>query len=304
MQNQDEFYIGYLPKAPKKISGSLKLIIFLLMLIMAFVAFMVVANEEKFDESTFEYGKLTELKGVIVKHPVPMLKVKMGIDPDKKEVYRSFILVNFGKMGVYELVDDLASKMDEPLDQYEVTVQGTLIYFDGKTLLELSNQSASIINFEKRDGTEPVSNFLTLQEEAILQGEIIDPKCYFGVMKPGFGKVHRSCAVRCISGGIPPVLMMKDKQGEMNYVLLTDYGWGPINQKILDKVGKAVRISGQLQSVDDWYVLKVNEAKAISLLEDPIHWGKDVYSNLVVDFQNSGKHTCPYHPEMSISLCQ
>jgi len=25
-----------------------------------------------------------------------------------------------------------------------------------------------------------------------LQGEIIDPKCYFGVMKPGKGKIHRS----------------------------------------------------------------------------------------------------------------
>ena len=28
--------------------------------------------------------------------------------------------------------------------------------------------------------------------------------CFLGVMKPGRSKPHRACAVRCISGGIPP----------------------------------------------------------------------------------------------------
>jgi len=36
-----------------------------------------------------------------------------------------------------------------------------------------------------------------------LVGEIVDSKCYFGNMNPGNGKVHRDCAVRCMSGGIP-----------------------------------------------------------------------------------------------------
>lgn len=43
-----------------------------------------------------------------------------------------------------------------------------------------------------------------------LEDEIIDPKCYFGVI-PGKGKIHRSCAIRCISDGIPPVLATTDK---------------------------------------------------------------------------------------------
>jgi hypothetical protein len=38
-------------------------------------------------------------------------------------------------------------------------------------------------------------------------GEIVDSKCYLGVMNPGQGKVHRDCAARCLSGGIPPVLV-------------------------------------------------------------------------------------------------
>ena len=38
-----------------------------------------------------------------------------------------------------------------------------------------------------------------------LIGEIVDSKRYLGVMNPGNGKVHRDCAVRCLSGGIPPI---------------------------------------------------------------------------------------------------
>ncbi|MCG8306547.1 MAG: hypothetical protein MI975_04090 [Cytophagales bacterium] len=303
MQHQDAFYIGYLPKAPKNMAGLLKIVIATIALLMIFVASMVVVNEEKFDESTFEYGRLTELKGVVSKHPVPMLKVAMGTNPEGQTVYRSFVLVNFGKMGAYELVDELAAKMDEPLDRYEVTVRGTLIYFDGKTLLELTNRSASFLGHSMRNSPGPVSNSVTIDEAASLEGEIIDPKCYFGVMKPGFGKVHRSCAVRCISGGIPPVLMMKNKTGSRTYVLLTDFDWQPVNRKILDKIGKGVRVSGSLQKVDDWHVLKLNEATPVALLNDPINLAKNTDA-LWAMRDNHKATTCPYHLESAINLCR
>src|SRR5258708_24539109 len=38
-------------------------------------------------------------------------------------------------------------------------------------------------------------------------GEIVDSKCYLGVMNPGQGKVHRDCAARCLSGGTPPIFV-------------------------------------------------------------------------------------------------
>ena len=44
-----------------------------------------------------------------------------------------------------------------------------------------------------------------------VKGEIVDPKCFFGVMKPGEGKPHKDCAIRCILGGIPPVLKVTDE---------------------------------------------------------------------------------------------
>jgi hypothetical protein len=34
-------------------------------------------------------------------------------------------------------------------------------------------------------------------------GEIVDTKCYLGVMNPGTGTVHKDCAAHCLRGGIP-----------------------------------------------------------------------------------------------------
>jgi hypothetical protein len=56
-----------------------------------------------------------------------------------------------------------------------------------------------------------------------INGEIIDPKCYFGVMKPGKGKPQCDCAIRCILGGITPMLVVKNEQGDANYYLLASY---------------------------------------------------------------------------------
>jgi hypothetical protein len=43
--------------------------------------------------------------------------------------------------------------------------------------------------------------------ERILIGEIVDTKCFLGVMNPGEGKVPRECAALCLSGGIPRALL-------------------------------------------------------------------------------------------------
>jgi len=46
-----------------------------------------------------------------------------------------------------------------------------------------------------------------------LRGEIVDAKCFFGVMRPALGKVHRACAIRCLSGGVPAGLRVLDGEG-------------------------------------------------------------------------------------------
>jgi hypothetical protein len=54
-----------------------------------------------------------------------------------------------------------------------------------------------------------------------LSGEIIDPKCHGGAMKPGDGKAHKACATLCLRGGIPPVFLASNGQ---RYLLVDEAG--------------------------------------------------------------------------------
>ena len=77
-------------------------------------------------------------------------------------------------------------------------------------------------------------------------GEIVDSKCYFGVMNPGNGKVHRDCAARCISGGIPPALTVRDAAGTVRTILLASSDGRALHREVLDFVAEPVKITGQL----------------------------------------------------------
>ncbi len=99
-----------------------------------------------------------------------------------------------------------------------------------------------------------------------LIGEIVDSKCYLGNMNPGNGKVHRDCAVRCLSGGIPPVFATNDFNGSPAVLLLT----GP-NQKrlpreaFLDRVAQPIRIHGRVVQIGDKLFLETESSAIISL---------------------------------------
>ena len=229
--------------------------------------------------------------------PYPLLKVSQGNDLNGNPIYKSVLLVNFGKKGVKEIVDQLQNKIGN-LEEYEITLRGTLIYYDGKTSLEFTDGPDSIIKYEK-------SNVKTLPRQTTalgtqkFTGEIVDPKCYLGVMKPAWGKAHRSCARRCISGGIPPVLIVTNEQGESNYLLITDKTGSPLHGEILPFVGLNVEMEGEVEQVDDWLVLKVN-LNDIVLSTTVNGWFENLLTELKIIEENE---ICHIHPTSFISLC-
>jgi len=87
-------------------------------------------------------------------------------------------------------------------------------------------------------------------------GEIIDPKCYAGSMKPGDGKTHKACAALCLRGGIPPVFVTGPDHAA--YVLTTA-GGRPIQgddlARVIAVVGDRVEMSGRPWMIDDLYFL-------------------------------------------------
>jgi hypothetical protein len=99
-----------------------------------------------------------------------------------------------------------------------------------------------------------------------LRGEIVDSKCYLGVMNPGNGKVHRDCAARCISGGAPPAFIAADATGETRVLLLAGSDGRALNKEILSFVAEALEIPGQLVRSGSNLVLK---AEPSAFLRNP-----------------------------------
>ena len=270
---EEEFYIGYYPNAPNGIVRAMKIVIGAIFAIILLTIFVITRSEKGFSNSQFEYGTLTTLEGVLYRQPVPMLRVHTGVDVNGNNLYKSVLLVNFNKFGAEKLLMEYTRKGVSEGESL-VKLRGTLIYYNGVTVMELTEQQNALlshsnaicgINSNQKTLTFELNKAPKMYDirkktqigEATLNGEIIDPKCYFGAMKPGFGKPHRDCAIRCISGGIPPVFALKNPSGEMNYLFVTGQRGEAINQQLLKFVGIPMQLSGVIEKIDEWYLLRL-----------------------------------------------
>ena len=94
-----------------------------------------------------------------------------------------------------------------------------------------------------------------------LRGEIVDSKCYLGVMNPGNGKVHRDCAVRCISGGAPPAFVALDAEGDSRVLLLVGSDGRQLNREVLSFVAEPIEVSGELLRSGANFILKAEPSR-------------------------------------------
>jgi hypothetical protein len=243
----DEFFIGYLPNAPARTSALLKNVLLGTGAVIAGVCLLLLTNQKEFSDTDFEYGKFTTVEGVIYSEPIPHIRVIAN----EKATNSMLLLVGYGKFGAQETIAHFNLKVGE-LSGKRIKIEGQLIHGKGKALLQISkDRLPKVISTQ----AEISHSQITSATEFSVTGEIVDPKCYFGVMKPGEGKPHRSCAIRCISGGIPPVF---HQEGSTDYYLLLDENLQPINELILDIVGDRVTLSGKTMRLENWDILAID----------------------------------------------
>ena len=250
MERKDEFYIGYSNSIGKHTKGVLKHYLLLIAFLIITFALIFGYFQKPAANSSFDYDTITHLSGIYHESPYPMLRVKIA-----ENTFKDVVLLGFGKYGSNPYLDEIKKQKGSLIGQ-QLIIQGNLIYYNGKTLLQIDE--SNIVEIETAGDREiPVSTSL---EYTSVEGEIVDPKCFFGVMKPGYGKIHRSCAARCISGGIPPVLVAQDPNGFETYYLLTDLKGNPINQDILPYIGQPLKVSGKAAELGEWRLLNVELA--------------------------------------------
>lgn len=254
----DAFYVGYRRRAPAALARFVRGVSIALVVLAAGLAAFLAAGQKRFGPGTFEFGIERELSGVIAEHPHPMLVVPRpgapagdGAAADPVEASR-YPLVARGKHGAAAAVAGL--------DGEPVRATGTLIYRPGTTLLELAPGSPA--RPPGAAGRPPAATPAGGEDLGVhtLRGEIVDSKCWLGVMKPNRRKPHRACATLCIRGGIPPALLVETASGGESVFLLAGGGGEPVGPRLLDLVAEPVEVTGRIVRHGDLLVLAADPA--------------------------------------------
>lgn len=240
-----EFYIGYEGPIPPRARRRVRAFVAGAFAAGAFVVASVLAAQRPFAPSRFDLAHLQRVSGVLVRDPYPALASAAAPD------IRTW-LVGPGKHGADALV---AADIDRA-----VTLRGYEIRRGETAMLEVTLGS-----MEPAPGAAPALA-TRLLGRVTLRGEIVDAKCFLGVMNPGERTVHRDCAVRCISGGIPPMLVARDASGREALVTLVSASGQPVGHELLDLVARPVEVAGALEERAGAFFLRANR-QAYRLLE-------------------------------------
>ncbi len=266
---KDEFYIGWQDKAPASYGKKVKRVVVQLLLLVLIVSALLVWSQQPFVNSTFEIAKYRTLEGILIKEPIPCLKMPVGVDQNGVPRFQRVLLIGFGKKSATPALDEIEQTQGQSLQGKGVRLKGKLIYYDGTLAMEIPNDGSAF------QGFKTIQDAPSLQQtigEATLRGEILDPKCYLGVMRPGQGKPHRSCAIRCLEGGIPPFFKVATKDDARQYFFVLDANGQPLKEKIAKYVADEVQLCGIVEQWDDWYVVKTDLNQGFQLLMP--HWAK------------------------------
>ena len=255
MEKKNEFYIGYVDELGPRTKKLLKKFVFGALGALLIGGFLFAFFQKPASTSAFDFDTPTKISGTYFEAPYPMLRVELA-----ENTYKSVLLLGFGKLGANPYLDDIKKK-EGKLNGKHLAVEGNLIYYNGKTLLQIDDSQKISLNQEKGETTIEINSLGKME----ITGEIVDPKCYFGVMKPGYGKIHRSCAALCIAGGIPPVLVSSEGTSPSPYFLLTDLKGTPLHKDILPYIGQPLKLAGEAYKIGDWYSLRIDVSKAQKL---------------------------------------
>ena len=221
----EDFFVGYLP-VPPGLRRTLAIVACCLIAALGAIGFTIAATQNDPGAGKWNLDQVNPFEGVLSEQPYPMLHTQYG----------TLLLVSEGKRGAAKRVAGMHGK--------RATLHGHTLARGDLHLLELDDSTASI------DSTVSSAPPTSLPNTAVtLAGEIIDPKCFSGAMKPGEGKTHKACAVLCIRGGIPAVFLNSDGSTLLLVGATGDALSGDSLDAILPYVGDSVEIHGRTGAV-------------------------------------------------------
>ncbi|MFM1822587.1 MAG: hypothetical protein RI967_853 [Planctomycetota bacterium] len=241
------FYVGYLP-LPRADRRFLALAVPVAAAALLALAATFAVGQRRPGFGVWETGREIVLEGEIVRAPHPVLRT-MGDDG----VVRRVLLVEMGKLGAGARLEALLAKGGVPADGVlQARVRGYLIERSGQRMIELAEGDAVEVVAPGATMRVPPSAPAVDLGALALAGEIVDSKCWLGVMKPGDGKAHRDCATLCIRGGIPPAFVCRAPDGSWRRALAVAPDGGAIGFEALAPwIGRPLVAHGKVELRDD-----------------------------------------------------
>lgn len=188
-------------------------------------------NRPQVGDGMWDMGRVVTLRGQLLRHPYPALRTM-----DLGQSARTVFLATNGKSAV---------AADASLFGAPVSATGTLITRGRHAMMAV-------------DALAPSAEALTPPMREIdrgsvfLAGEIVDAKCWFGAMRPGFGKTHKACAALCARGGLPLAFCRVEACGDgADAPLLTTEQGLAFGREIIPLVADPVSVMGRLVEVGD-----------------------------------------------------
>lgn len=253
-EREDPFFIGWLPAQPAATARRVRAAVAFAGVAALAILAVVTISPAALPASRFDWGSATALEGFLLERPVPALWL-VGESDAARTGGGILPLVSPGKFGAAGLV--------RGRDGQAVRLSGALLERDGLRMLEVRPES--IVPVSGVGVARPGSLSLG---PATLVGEIVDSKCWTGAMNPGAGKVHRDCAARCISGGVPPALVVRTPAGGSVLLLLVGPRDEAIGRGLLDRIGEPVEVRGEVVRWADRLALRAAPAD-VRRLADP-----------------------------------
>jgi sulfoxide reductase heme-binding subunit YedZ len=235
-----EFYIGWQSKSPKGLGRRARNVCALLFVATPALFILSARFQNPVDPGTFEFGIERTFEGTLFESPLPVLQIHEAGTLSGM----NFLLVGSGKSG--------APDVFRGKNGQRIRFKGSLVHRNGMAMIE-ANKPGSLEVIASSDTRLPP--VISLGAGAFV-GELVDTKCFLGVMRPATGKVHRGCAIRCLSGGAPPGLLVRDDPGSGVALLLAgseekslDIDW--------DLAARSLEVQGDLELHSGTPVLRV-----------------------------------------------
>ncbi|MDH3690431.1 MAG: hypothetical protein OEU36_13215 [Gammaproteobacteria bacterium] len=255
MANQSEsrsehFFVGYL-RVPTSIRWFLSVVVLVLLAGAAGFAFALYLNQDVPPKAG--YKNQAKLSGVLQMDPHPMLHMPPS---EQRPNGETIVLMRPGKFGVNE------QKAAE-LDGKAVQVGGVYVTREDVRMFQVvgggENQlraaDPTVVGSMPAQWSVPTGESLGQYR---LKGEIVDSKCFLGLMKPGEGKVHKGCAMLCLLGGVPPFFVSDKPAGGFSFYLLADTEGKSVTDEVLRYVADPVEVTGEVERRGNLLVFKID----------------------------------------------